>query len=254
MHHIRDFDSHRAIESRINFLGPPQKQVGLAIVGPKQKSPPIVRRADRRYVYRLFSFFSVENFVEQSGQSSAHKRSNDEHPNLGKGSRVLIVDEGGEGRRDAAGRVDRGAGQIDADEVDEGEGEPDHDSRDLAVSCLFVGDVKDDVDEDEGQNDFGDQRPEDATGSQFTRIADRVVAGIASGGEASHLEDSKYQDRAEESADDLRANVDQEFLEGHALGEQAAKGDRGVDVAAADATDRIGHRNDGKAKGQGRGD
>ena len=86
----------------------------------------------------FFTFFAAaEALVDQTGKASADQRGNDEDPQMAE-SRTTSED----GLRNGTGRVDRGVGQRDADEVDEHQSETDGQTTELAVGMTVVGDAK----------------------------------------------------------------------------------------------------------------
>ena len=200
------------------------------------------------FVFARFLFDGEK--VNERGEGAASERTDDENPDLF--DRLEFAGEhGNDGRTDGTGRVDRGAGEADAEEVDEDQAAADDDTGDLAV-VIFVGDAEDGEHEDEGEDDFDDEANKEAT--DIAVSLEKVTAdGVrANGGEV--FGEEADDEGADEGADDLADDVAEEFLDGDLLGDEHREGDGRVDVAARDAADRVDHRDDDKAEGKGGGD
>ena len=65
-----------------------------------------------------------------------------------------------------------------------------------------------------------------------------------------HRRDAEDGDAADDRAEDLGNDVDDEFLRAHSAFCKAGDGNRGIDVAAGYLTDRVGHRHDDQSEGK----
>ena len=81
-------------------------------------------------------FFALKNLVNNSRESRAYERTNDEYPKNAHGSRVALHKSYQSGT-EAASRVDRCAGKADAEDVYECECETDNESAERTVACLL---------------------------------------------------------------------------------------------------------------------
>jgi glutamate decarboxylase len=98
---------------------------------------------------------AVEQPVQPSGNHATDQRGHDEQPHLAQ--RRAPDDQG---RAEAAGRVDRRAGDRDTDQVHHGQAQPDGDGRGGRVR-RGRRDPQDHEDEERGQDDLEDQGPAD---------------------------------------------------------------------------------------------
>ena len=132
--------------------------------------------------------------------------------------------------------------------VDEGEGQADDEAAEGAVLELIGGDAQDGGDEEEGQDHFQQE-----AGAEAAVDAAQAVGAEAAGhvGDIAHLEDQGDEAHAGHRADDLGDDVKQELHGLQALPKEDRQGDGGVDVAAGDVADGVGHGHDGQAEGQG---
>ena len=90
----------------------------------------------------------IETLVKQRRDDSAYEGRDDKHPHLRQSVGGAVVDSGGDSRRDATRGVDGSAGQVDADQVNEGQRKSDDHARPLAVFRLFIRDVENGVNSD----------------------------------------------------------------------------------------------------------
>ena len=74
--------------------------------------------------------FAAETFVAETGESGSKERSYDEEPELRESECVL----GEESLRDRTCRVDRGVGQRNRDQVDQGQGQTDSQTTESTVT------------------------------------------------------------------------------------------------------------------------
>lgn len=145
--------------------------------------------------------------------------------------------------------VDRGVGDGNADEMDEREGEPDRE-RGEASGRLAVGRAHDDEQEHHGQHEFGDR------GGGKIVFARRMFA-VAIGGEAAGEAEIRFaagnqikhagcDDRADHLGDDIGRNL----VRGKASARGEPHGHGGIEMAAGDVADGIGHGDDGKTESE----
>ena len=166
-------------------------------------------------LFRLF--FLIQDVIEKNSHYCAGKGCYDEHPNLSESFGGAVIDSGGYRGGDGAGGVNAGSGQVDTDEVYERQGKTDDETGFLACYGLLVGDVKNNVHEDASKDYLGDKSADDAACGEFAREAYCVVTSVAGRDNASHLEDAEYEYCADETAEDLSDNVDDEVFYAHTL-------------------------------------
>ena len=177
---------------------------------------------------------------DAGGEGSTYEGTYDEYPELLEG--LTTFEDGGS---DGACGVDAGARVVDAYEVDEHEAQADGEASELTGALLLIGRTEDNEDEDHGEDDLS-----------YEAAENRAAAGIGTGrGTLGEIGVGGYESveegAADEGADNLEDHVHGGVLTADALGEEAAEGDGGVDVATADATDGVGHSYYGKAEGEG---
>ncbi|MPL92899.1 hypothetical protein SDC9_39023 [bioreactor metagenome] len=182
--------------------------------------------------------------MRDSGKRTADQRRDDEEPQLRE---RRAADE--ERRPDRTRGVHRNAGDVDADQVDAGEGEADGKAG-KARRRTGAGHAEDHGDEEEGRHRFKDQRSAHriaaiVAGAE-TILAkpirrDRVI-GLAGG---DHIDREGADDRAENLCDD----IGQELGRAHPAGEQHTERDRGVEMRARDRTKPVGCGDDRQAEG-----
>ena len=95
--------------------------------------------------------FAAETFVAEAGESGSKERRYDEEPELRESECVLRE----ECLRDGTCRVDRGVGQRNRDQVDQGQGQTDSQTTESTVTMLAVGYTKDNHEEDKRQYALG---------------------------------------------------------------------------------------------------
>ena len=182
----------------------------------------------------------LDGLPDAGCEGTAYEGTSPEHPELLKG--LAAFEDGGS---KATGGVDAGAGVVDANEVDEHEAKTDGEAGEVAGTLLLVGRAEHYEDEEHGQYDFGDETVGNAAGAC-------VGTGLGAQCEFGRGADEGIEDGAtDEGSDALENDIHRCVLAADALVEPAAEGDGGVDVAAADAADGIGHRHNGKAEGEG---
>ena len=128
--------------------------------------------------------------------------------------------------------------------MDQGQRAADDQTGDLAEG-LPGGDAQDGKDEDTGQNDLGDE----ALGRGDLNLAELLQRVGAEA--AVEAEEHAQQSGAGDGAKALRDHVAAEVLDVHLLADQHGNGNSGVDVAAGDVADGIGHGDDDQAEGAG---
>ena len=185
--------------------------------------------------------FAGEAFVAEAGESGSKERRYDEEPELRESQCVLRE----ESLRDGTGRVDRGVGQRNRDQVDQGQGQTDSQTTESTVTMLAVGYAKDDHEEDKRQ---------DALGSKSTPniCLEITTCYICSGEEISVTVCSKrtdlhvggFSDTEEyssccDSTEDLCTPVAEHLFGGHSTVHKHTQTDSRIEVCAANMTDAI---------------
>ena len=188
----------------------------------------------------------LQELVDDRGECGAGQRSDDEHPEAADRGGIAgnRSDHGG---TKAAGGVDRGAREADAQDVHEGEREANDEAGEGAVLELGRGDAQDGEHEDEGEENLDDEAGNGATvhaGKAVGAEATRQVGNVA------HAKDALEQQRANEGAGNLGDDVADEVLGVQATPHEDSQGYGRVDMAARDVANAIGHGNDGQAKGE----
>lgn len=174
-------------------------------------------------------------------EDGTRQRTEDEDPDLVEG-RAAVLQEGGSER---TGGVDRGAGQVDPEQMDQRQRQADDQSDDEFVVGLGS-DPEDRIDEDEGQDDFDEEPQQEIQGeggSREVRDAVRPEGGIGT-------EEDHQDEASKEGSQHLGEDVESEILEGELFGQIHGEGHRRIDVASGDVADGVGHRHDGKPEGQ----
>ena len=154
--------------------------------------------------------------------------------------------------RDGTGRVDRGVGQRDADEVDEYQGQTDGQTAELAVGMAAVGDAEDDDQEHEGEDSFND---EGATSIDVPvvvatsgEVGTKVIGSEVASGNITTLGNSVNDSSSADGADDLCHPVDQHVFEAHATIGPNAKADSGIQVGTRDVANAVCHSHHGETE------
>ena len=122
--------------------------------------------------------------------------------------------------------------------MDQGQGAADDQARDIAV-FLLGGDAQDGQDEDAGQDGFDDEAGQgipviQGVGAQLGCILHHQLQHAGAG----------------DGAHELSHHVADEVLHGHLLRAEHGDGDGGIDVAAGDVADGVGHGHDHQAEGR----
>ena len=198
----------------------------------------------------LYGALFLQRLVGHSGEGRTGQGADDEDPEAGDG-RGVAGEERHQRRAEAAGRVDGGAGQADAEDVYAGQRQADDEAAEGAVLGLLRGHAEDAEHEDEGQHDLDQQAREGAAVHAAEAVGAEAAGHV---GHAAELEDQGQQGGADQRAEALGEHIADEVLALHAAGEQHAEGDRGVDVAAGDVADAVGRGDDRQAEGQRRED
>ena len=197
-------------------------------------------------------FLLLEELIYDRSERSADKGSNDEDPKSAHGCAVAL-DESNQSGTEAAGGVDGGAGETDAEDMNEGEGQTDDETAEAAVVLLLGGNAKDCDNKDEGQDDFNEDACKNtAVNARKAVGADAVDNAANSGrgpiGNAAKVEDHRKRACACKSAEALGDDVGDEVAKAHAAADQNAERNSGVDVAAGDVADAVCHGNDGETE------
>ena len=140
----------------------------------------------------------LEIFVAGRREGGAEDRTDDEDPEGGD-RRGVAGDEGDDGGPDAAGGVDGGAGQADAEDVHAREGQADHEAAEGAVSGTLGGDAEDAEDEDEGQHDLNEK----ARNRAAAHTGETVRADVSDAKRFGSMKDSFIAHAAEYGIDNL---------------------------------------------------
>ena len=128
--------------------------------------------------------------------------------------------------------------------MDEDQAEADCKSCGLAGSLLGVGGAEHYEDEDEGCNHLYEASAPRAAGIGYA-VASKGAGEI---GSCNHIGEEEEQGAGDDAADDLAAPVAASVFPAHASAEGYAEGDGGIDVAAGDFTDRVGHGHYGQTE------
>ena len=184
---------------------------------------------------------------QQPTDGAADQRCHDKQPQRRQRAR-----SGEERRADGPCRVDRGARDRDADQVDHDQRQSDGQSGQPGRRGVFLGDAQDHGDEQSGRDDFEDQRRAHA---EFTQIAGpETVLAQPVGGDimTSDLACGDHIDHAcrSDCANDLTNDISEEITRTHLAGDQNADADRGVQVRTRDVADRVRHGDVRDAEGK----
>ena len=175
----------------------------------------------------------LDRLPDDRGDDRAGQRRGDEDPEVGHGGSL-----GEEGGAEAAGGVDAGAREVDAENVDQDERQTDGEAGELIVAGLG-GDAED------RQHERGGEHGLD--GEAFHHVAAIQRIGAEAAVPAAEVAE---QGRAGRGAGELGDHVADKVAEAHAAGQQHAQRDGGIDVAAGNVADGIGHGDDRQAERQ----
>ena len=193
-------------------------------------------------------FVASKSLPHECGESSTNHGSHDEDPNIGKS---LTASE--DCRSEGTGRVDGGAGEVDADEVHEDEGQTDGETGEVARTEFAVGGTQYHEHEDEGGDDLHEASAPDAAGVSHAIAAETPHAVSDAFSSRSHDVDERQQaSTSKDTADELADPVDAGLFPGHTAGKRHREGDGGVDVATGDAADGVGHSDHGETESNSR--
>ena len=185
--------------------------------------------------------FAAKAAPYECRKGATHERGADEDPDILE-SLTADKERGTEG----TGRVDGCAGQVDADEMDQDQGQTDGKTGEIAGAFLLIRRAEDDHNEDEGRDHFDeDTGPRTVDAREAVRAAHFEVADGADPGE-----DRRTDDTADELADPVAAGI----LPAHASRKDDTERDGRVDVATGDTADGIGHGDNRKTESNGRTD
>ena len=146
----------------------------------------------------LFLLLRSEGSPNTGTQGAAHERGAYEYPEVLEG-----LAAGEDGGADGTGRVDGGTGQVDADQVHQHEGQTDGKTGEVARTDFAVRGSEDDEDEQEGSDDFHEERTARAAGIGDTVRAE-TAGQIRSGND---LGEKEKDGTGDDGADDLTAPV-----------------------------------------------
>jgi len=160
-----------------------------------------------------------------------------------------VDEESGAG---AAGWVDRGVGDRDADQVDEGEAQADGDGGEAFGGALVCA-AEDDQQEEAGEDDFDEKAGEHgvaAGGVVAEAVCSESTEDEVWPAAGDDVEDSGGNDGSCYLGDDVGAK----FRGGEALADDETDGDCGVEVAAGDVANGEGHSENCEPEGEGNAD
>ena len=179
------------------------------------------------------------SFQTPTAINERHERGEEEQPHLRQRGATLE-----QGRAERASRVDRGAGQRDADQVHSGQREADGQAGEGGGGDLLRH-QQDDQDERGGQQRLEDEGAGHVDGAVVEGVGAQG-AGLVRHAEGRHeqLEHGTAGDRAGE----LGGGVAGTLAAGHALGQDHGERDGGVDVGAGDRAECVGQHQDDKAE------
>ncbi|KAG1259587.1 hypothetical protein G6F65_015275 [Rhizopus arrhizus] len=223
---------------------------GVGIPSPDATPPGIVTiAADGRPQWSAqASAVVADPLVDDAADRAAQQRGDPEQPQLADRTAA-----GEERHGSGAGRVHRGVGDRDADQVDQGQREADRQRRE-AGRCLAMGGPHDHDQEHRSEHHFAQESGCHAVAPGRQRavaVAGKCTGLAAINGEATGTGGDLQQDEArQQAAGDLGDDV------GHqVLGREAATGpqtdaDRRIEMRAGDVAERIGAGHHSQAEGQ----
>ena len=175
------------------------------------------------------------------GKGSTDEGTYDEDPEVGES--LTTLEQGG---TDAAGGIHARAGVMDADQMNQDEGEADGQTCEVVGGTIGLrGGAEDDEHEDVRQHNLNYQAVDGTVGAGVgTRSRGDDDGGI-------HTDNAVEDSSCEDGTDDLSTDVTARVLGRDAAVEEDAQGDGGIDVAAADAADGVGHGDDAETEGDG---
>ncbi len=144
--------------------------------------------------------------------------------------------------------IDGGAGQTDAENVYEHQGEADDYAAEGAMSALLGGHAEDGQNEQEGQQDFYDETCHGAAAHACQTVCAEATGLVLNRAE---LEYECQQSGASQGTEALGNNVADEFVHLHAAAHEHAEGNGGIDVAAGNIAHAVCHADDGQTEGKG---
>lgn len=169
----------------------------------------------------------------------------DEYPEILEG-----LAAGEESRSDGTGRVHGRAGEPDAHEVDEDEGQTDRETCEIAGTYLAVSRSEDHEHEEERGDELNEERSACSAGVGH-RVGSETSGEVRSGDYFCEKEEDRAGD---DGSDDLADPVAKSVLPAHSAGKGGTEGDGRVDVAAGDASDGVGHSHYRETEGDSRAD
>ncbi len=187
----------------------------------------------------LFLAFLAARFYQTAPDAGcaegADERTYDENPKLVES--ITTLEHCGS---DGTCRVYGSTGVVDTYQVNEDESKTDCEAGKIACALLRIGSAKHNQNKDASEYNLCDE----AGGNTYACLASVGACSSAKcslrAGSNQCIEDCA----ADESTDNLEQHIKECILCTHAAGYPAAKGDSGIDVAAADAADSISHSYD----------
>ncbi len=189
-----------------------------------------------------------EAFPHEGGEGRTDHGSYDEHPHIGKS-----LTTGEQRRSEGTGGVDGSSGEVDADQVDEDQGQTDGETGEVACTELAVGGAENHEHEDEGGDDLHEaSAPNTAGVSHAIATETHHAFGDAFSTGSHDVDESQQASTSEDAAYELADPVDAGLFPGHAAGKRHCEGDGRVDVATRDAADGVGHSDYRETESDGR--
>src|SRR5574337_1220417 len=182
---------------------------------------------------------------EEASRPGADERGDDEEPKLGDRGRIRPHPD--ERRTARARRVDRGAGDVDADQMDDDEAEANRKARETGRR-EGMRHAEDGHEEEECSHHLEHESREHVIFAEIARTP-AVLPEPARPALRLAGEDDVEHERADDRAGDLGDPVADHLVGLHAPRDEDAEAHRRVHVTARDRADAVGHRDDGEAEG-----
>ena len=149
-------------------------------------------------------------------------------------------------RADRAGRIDRGAGDVDADQMDGDQRQPDREAGE-AGRRKRMGDAENADQEQERRHHFEHEGRDDIVFAEIARapavLAERAGPPLRLAGQ-DEIEHHRGDDRPQNLGDPVADHVGH----AHPAGDIDAEAHRRIDMTAGDRPDAVGHGDDGEAE------
>ena len=185
---------------------------------------------------RLLLVASSHEVPCESRQSSTDERTYDEYPKLRQ--RLTTLEQC---RSDGTSRVNGCARVTDTCQVNQYEAETDCQASEITSALAGVGSAQ--------HGEYEHAREEYLREESTRHVHARLQAVRTCAFQTCVRSEQIKNCGAKESTQHLEQHVHARILRGNSLGEQASQRDGRIDVTSADATDRIGHRNDSQTEG-----